>query len=462
MKSALFGSLRQLWAIERCERTKLFLVSTIFALVITSYTICKEMKDIVFVEIVGADYVPRAKLLAIFVLIPAILFYSFLVNKLRRHQILCFYAVLYGILGLLFAYLLGHPVIGIANTDTSPSRIFGWIFYIFIEGASPFLIGVVWAFINSIHSPKEAKDYYAFLVTFSRIGGLLGAGLGWYILSSHVIAPLVIKQQLLLFVPSVVLLLVPLAVWLLRKKVAGWRLHGYEAVYEYQKDAEKNQEQPGLFSGLLLLIRNPYVFGIFSIIFFYEMVNTVLSLLRITYSLGDGFEQFSSRLFALTFGYHAVAFFIALFGTQALLRLLGERRCLILVPISIGVLLFAFLGIGTFGAFTFAFIAMRAINYAFFYPVRESLYIPTIKAIKFQSKAWIDAFGTKFSKGGGSLFNMLARYVLRSGGMAASQALHVGFFAIIIGAWIFVAHLMGKRYAKAIAKNEVIGALPEA
>jgi len=458
MKTTMFDSLRRIWTIEKQERTKIFLVSFIFGLVITSYTIYKEMKDIVFVEIVGADYVPRAKMISIFVLIPAILFYSFMVNRVRRHQILCFYSILYGILGLVFTYLLGHPVIGISNTDTSPWRLFGWIFYIFIEGASPFLIGVVWAFANSIHNPKEAKNYYAFLVTFSRVGGLIGAGFGWYLLSHRVIAPLLVKQQLLLLLPSLVLFLVPVAVWLLKKKVPSHLLHGYEAVYAYEKKVEKSHEQPGLFSGLILLIRNPYVLGIFSIIFFYEMVNTVLSLLRITYSLGDGLEEFSSRLFALTFGYHLVAFFIALLGTQALMRVLGERRCLMLVPISIGVLLFAFLFVGTFEAFTVAFIAMRAINYAFFYPVRESLYIPTVKAINFQSKAWIDAFGTKISKGAGSLFNETARHVVRTSGLAASQMLHAGFFAVIIGLWVLIAHKLGNRYARAIARNEVIGA----
>lgn len=458
MKSALFGSIRQLWTIEKHERTKLFIVSAIFALVIMAYTILKEMKDIVFVEIVGKEYVPIAKIISIVILIPAILFYSYLVNKVRRHNILCFYAVAYGLLGLIFAYFIGHPVIGVNNTDTGPLRLFGWIFYFFIEGASPFLVGVAWAFCNSIYSPKEAKNYYAFLVAFSKIGGILSASLGWYMLSHRVLAPLVIKEQVLQFIPSIVLLFVPVAVWFLRKKVSAKHLHGYEAVYEYEKEVKQRPEQPGLLSGAKLLIRNPYVMGIFSIIFFYEVLNAVLSLLRIYYSLGGGLEEFSSRLFLLTLEYHALGFLIALFGTQALLRLFGERRCLLLVPIIIGAVLFMFLFVGTFAAFNVAFVAMRATNYGFFYPVRESLYIPTVKAINFQSKAWIDAFGTKLAKGTGSLFNMIATYTLSAGGFIAAQMLHAGFFAVIIGVWIFVAHLLGKRYTKAIDNNEVIGA----
>ncbi len=458
MKSALLGSIRQLWTIEKQERAKLFIVSSIFALVIMAYTILKEMKDIVFVEVVGKEYVPAAKIISIFILIPAVLFYSYLVNKVRRHNILCFYSIAYGILGLVFVHFIGHPEIGVMNTDTSPWRLFGWIFYFFVEGASPFLVGVAWAFSNSIFSPKEAKNYYAFVVAFSKVGGVLSACFGWFLLSQHVIAPLVVKEQLLQFIPSIVLLFVPVVVWFLRKKVSARYMHGYEAVYEYEKEVKQRPEQPGLFSGAKLLVRNPYVMGIFSIIFFYEVLNAVLSLLRIYYSLGGGLEEFSSRLFLLTMEYHAVGFLIALFGTQALLRLFGERRCLLLVPIIIGAVLFMFLFVGTFAAFNVAFVAMRATNYGFFYPVRESLYIPTVKAINFQSKAWIDAFGTKLAKGTGSLFNMIATYTLSVGGFLAAQMLHAGFFAIIIGIWIFVAHLLGKRYTRAIETNEVIGA----
>ncbi len=67
-----------------------------------------------------------------------------------------------------------------------------------------------------------------------------------------------------------------------------------------------------------------------------------------------------------------------------------------------GVVILAFV-IGTtpfiiMGAFTL----MKSINYAFSQPVKEALYIPTLKEIKFKSKSWIDAFGSKLAKGSGS------------------------------------------------------------
>ncbi len=453
----------RLRALERKEFLKLVGASAVFALVIMAYTILKELKDIVFVATVGIDYVPNAKLVAIFVLIPFILLYSYLVNRLRRHQLLCFYAVVYGFFGLVFAYLLGDPVHGLLNPITSPTRLLGWIFYIFIEGASPFIVGVTWAFTNSVFTPKEAREGYGFLVAFSKTGGMAGAAFSWILLSRFLLIPGILKQQLLVIVPSVALLLVPFAVVYMIKKVGKQNLHGYEAAYEYQKEADKKHQQGTIFSGLKLFIKQPYVLGIFSMVMFYEVVDSVISYLRLVYARGEtaDLEQFSSKLFAIAFSYHFLGFFIALLGTSALLHWLGERKCLLLIPLAIGSLLFTFLTFSSFSVCMFVFITMRAIDYGFLYPVRESLYIPTVKAIKFQSKAWIDAFGKRFSKAVGAQFNILSRTALHYGGMGMFQAMHWAFFAFIVSVWTIAAFFLGKRYSKAIKDNEVIGASPE-
>ncbi len=460
MPSRLLGSFKVLWSLEKYERTKLLFISSVFMLVITAYTVCKELKDIVFVATVGSDYVPQAKMLSLFLLIPAILFYSYLVNKIRRYQLLCFYSILYGLVGLIFVYFIGHPEIGVGNTNTGPGRLLGWLFYVFIEGYSPFIISVAWAFANSVFSPKEAKEGYGFLVAGSKLGGVLSAGAAWYLLSHVTVLSGVTKQQLLLFLPSLILMLVPVVILLFMRTVSGQYLHGYQAAYEYQKSVDKGGEPgPGIFTGLWMIIRQPYVLGIFGMIFLFEVMNAVLSYLRIVYSIdGAGIETFGSRLFAIAFGYHTIGLIFALFGTTALLRLLGERRCLFLIPFLFGAILSVFLIFRNFASFMFTFIGIRAANYGFFYPVRESLYIPTVKSVKFQSKAWIDAFGTKMAKGTGSGFNYVARIVLRSGGLSLFNAIHVAFFGLILGLWAVVAWMVGKRYVAAIENNEVIGA----
>lgn len=446
---------------DRHERLKLFFLTTAFFLVIGAYTLAKELKDSVFMSIVGKSYVPIAKWPVMILLIPAIFMYSKLVDKMRRYYLISFFCLLYGILGLIFAYFLGSPVMGLANTDSSVYRLFGWCFYLFVEGYSPFVVSVFWAFANSVNDPESAKKSYGIMVAGSKLGGALSAGLAWYWLSRQVNSGLPVadawNHQILLAIASCFLLLVPFVIFAMMKHVPGRYLHGYEAVYKLEKKkSREGTAETGIFSGITMFARYPYVLGIFGMVFFYEVVSTVLSYLRldIAQSNATSISQVSSVLFEITFKYHAIGVLIALLGTSALLTKLGERVCLVLVPLVSGFfLLYLMINDTNTVAMIHAFVAIKAINYAFSWPVRESLYIPTVKEIKFKSKSWIDAFGSKFAKMVGSSFNIFAEHL----GPLLFMPVHSFFFAIIIGSWFITALLLGRRFDRAIANNEVIG-----
>lgn len=447
---------------ESHERTKWLLMTATFFLIIAAYTITKELKDSIFVAIVGdRQYIFWAKLFSIGILIPAVLLYSKLVDSLKRYRLLSFYCFLYGVVGLLFALLLGHPTIGLPNTNASSYRIFGWLFYFFIEGYAPFVVSVFWSFANSITSPEGAKKNYGFMVAGSKIGGMLSAAFAyllltlpdteWFALSGTA------KHQLLLAVASLCLMLAPLVIYMLMKKVSGRYLHGYEAVYKVEKKRSKEGKvKTGIFSGLVMLIRTPYVFGIFYLGMCYELIYSVLSYQRVGIAQEGGAStvEVSTYFFKIILLTHALGFLISLFGTRSLLRRLGEKRCLILIPIAIA-FLFAYFKFSNSskGAFAVFFVLMRAIHYGFSYPIRESLYIPTVKELKFKTKSWIDAFGTKFSKLNGWLFNYITTG-LTVGGFAAAQGI---FFGGVLTLWILVSWLLGNRFEKAIKNKEVIG-----
>lgn len=450
--------------VEPQERLKVFLLTVSFFFIIGGYTIIKDLKDSIFVSVVGGEYYGWAKLFSTVILIPAILFYSKLVDVLRRHHLLYFYSFAYGLGGLVLVYFLGHPVIGLSNTDTSPYRLFGWFFYFFFEGYSPFVVSVFWAFTNSITSPEAAKRNYTVMVAGSKLGGMVMAGFAWWLLryKMDVISP-VASQQILLGLAVTLLLFVPIFIYLLIKHVPGRNLHGYEAAYQIEKKREKEDESEGfggsiksMLSGLILLVRYPYVMGIFGTIFFWEVINVVFQYLR----LGVGRQatssvaELSGFLLESTFFIHMVGFFIVLFGTRGIINFLGERRSLIFVPTLTGVLLLYYLKEQSMQAVLLVYVIMRSINYAFAYPLRESLYIPTTKDMKFKSKSWIDAFGTKVAKGCGGYYTIFAAQVAES----LIFGLHIAFFSVVISLWIVVANLLGRRFERAVARNEVIGA----
>lgn len=444
------------------EKLKFFIMTIAFCFVIGSYTIAKELKDSVFVSIVGKMYLPKAKLLVVLFFIPATLLYSVLVDRLRRYQLLVFYCCLYGALLLLFSYLLGHPSIGLANTDTSPWRIFGWIFYFLLEGFSPFVVSVFWSFANSITSPEEAKYNYASMVSGSKFGGMATALLAWYLMThlqefSWCNMTEVFAHQFILAVVAGMLLCVPLILKLMFKFVPGKYLHGYEAVYQEEKQKSKEgQEKTGMFSGLSLIMKSPYILGIFSLIFFYEMLNVILGFQRIALlqDASSCMADFTGAMFFQRFQMHLLGWVLSFFGVRLLVRRFGEKVSLLLVPLFIGLLLFYFMMTQTSDAILYVFIGLGSINYSFSHPLREALYIPTLKDMKFKAKSWIDTFGNKISKSVGSLIIDNLKYIAPH--TAAFYTVFGSLFAGIIGIWFLVAWLLGTRYEKAIKNNEVI------
>ena len=94
---------------------------------------------------------------------------------------------------------------------------------------------------------------------------------------------------------------------------------------------------------------------------------------------------------------------------------------------------------------------IKGLNYALNQPAKEQLYIPTSRESKYKAKAWIDSFGSRFSKTVGSSVHML-RPVLQSLFMTVSSMICFG----LIGLWIMVAIFVAKKHAAALKENRQI------
>jgi AAA family ATP:ADP antiporter len=269
----------------------------------------------------------------------------------------------------------------------------------------------------------------------------------------------VVNHQVLLVAAATSVLFIPLLIYYLNNKVPKKYLHGYEAVYQFEKERkEAHEERPSIFDGLTMFLKWPYLLGIFGMAFFYDVVSAILSYqsLGIAQGSAKGLSEVSSFLLQLDLWMHLAGLFISLLGTSYMMTRFGERVCLILIPVLTGVVLTFFLITYSAWSIVVAFVFLRSINYAFALPVRESLYIPTVKEMKFKSKSWIDAFGSKLSKGTGSGVTLLATIV-----EAANPAMLYPFFVVVFagitGLWTLTAYLMGKRFDNAIKNKEAIG-----
>ena len=214
------------------ERIKIISLGISFFCVIGGYTIIKEMKDALFVSIVGNAYLGKVKLLSMFVLIPATLLYAKLVDRMSRLTLLMFYTLLYGIGGVVIALALAHPTIGLANTVASGDRMFGWFIYIFYEGAMPFVVSVCWAYANSITDPGTARKGYALVVASSKLGGMFAAMTAYLLFVHHGFGAFMHISsigiyQLLLVAASVMLCLAPYYLYRLSVVLGHDKVHGY-------------------------------------------------------------------------------------------------------------------------------------------------------------------------------------------------------------------------------------------
>lgn len=441
--------------IDSYDAIKAILSAATFFFVIASYSILRSLKTSIFLGFVGREYEPIAKILSIIVTIPVMLFYAKIIDNFKRHQAVCFFIMFYAIITLIFAYYFAHPVYGLKNTLTSPYRLVGWTFEIFMDLFQALVVGTFWSFLNSISTPSFASKGYGFIVAGSRIGGILSCLISWLALEQSGVSG-TSMIPLLTATTALLLLCAAYCIYLIRAKIPQSYLHGYEAAYQAEKKQEESNKHTSIFEGLRLMLSEPYVLSIFGLVFSFEVINIIFDYqMHVLMSIENNnqIDGMSSFMFFYTGSFQALSLLFALFGTSKLLTKLGVKRCLLIMPIASMILATGPILYPRLSMIFIVMVFLRALNYGFNAPLREMLFIPTIKDIQFKSKAWIDSFGRTFSKTAGSSLNMIAM-------------LHAPYFCLIIESifsiglaviWGLIAILVGNRYVKTIQNNDVIG-----
>jgi AAA family ATP:ADP antiporter len=440
-------------------RQKVWYLSLTFFLLSACQAIWRPLKTSIFSKTVGAAFTPDAKISVLFILFPLIIFYSKLVDWLRRHQLLYVFTLFHGLGGLIFTGLLMHPVYGISNTQISGDRWVGWLFYFFMESFSAFLATSFWSFADSVNDPNDAKNCYGFFVIGSKIGGMFSSAILYFVLMWSPWTDNVVLPYSLL-IGSLMLCAATATIYMLINRVPGYHLHGYEVAYQIEKhrDSVKTsfwQSIKGAFEGLFIMFKNSYVFGIFLLVLFYEIMIVifdyrVLVTADATYTTAGELTAYYALYY---FCMHGIGLLVSAFGTVPLQRYVSPRILLFLFPLfSLGLLGLSYV-FPTSEMFFIILVLLRSLNYAFNHPTREILYIPTTKGIKFKAKAWTDAFGSRVAKGCGSAFNMLIKTATPATALLASTV----FSSSLLCIWLVVVFFIGRTMQQAISKGIVIG-----
>lgn len=421
-----------------------------------AYTIFKELKDSIFMITVGARYLPDVKTISLLIMIPMVLFYGWLSQKIKRETLLIWCLVFYGIGGLIATFFICHDTIGLYNTVADKSRLFGWFFYLFLEGCSPFLVSALWSFFNSISRPEDIKDSYIKMTIMSKLGGILFAGTAWlyntYYFTNTLCCEVNQYRSIMLFA-SLAILVVPFLIVFLIYNSDTDDLKGYSeniiANNTNTKVIGKNE-----FFGLTALLKNTYILGIFGMTFFWEVINVIFNNLRlnIAFSEATSLCGITAILYKNILLMHIFGLLFVLLGTKNIIQYCGERVALILIPIATGSAIIVFLFYPTTNMIFVTYLIIRAINYTLTFPIREALFIPTTKDIQFKTKSWIDSFGQKFSKGCGSMYNKSIQLF----SLYVSYYIQIVFFVALISLWTIMSYYLGKKWEKIIKNKEII------
>lgn len=424
------------------ELKKFSLLALGFFFIIGSWWPLKTLKDTIFLSMVGADYQPSVKIASVMLFFPLVLIYSRLVDYFTKEKLIYLFIGFYGVLGLIFVYFLQHPTIGVSNTITDPSRIFGWAFYLFAESYISLILALYWSFTNDITTPESAQKGYGLIIFGNQLGGFLATLIGNYASRDETLftsrAPYIALCSVTAF------FLVGLVVYILQTKVLSQAPQGYTEQAIHRQD-----ESVGFFDGLQALFTHPYVTGIFGIIFFQELISAIMNfqMLKLVSATFTSPGMINKFLFDFALAVQIIAAIFALFGTSFFQRRFGITFCLIAYPLMLGFMIVIYLSNPTLSTIFYVVLTAKALSYALNQPAKEVLYIPTSRSIKYKSKAWIDMFGLRFAKAAGGTINS----------SMGSLLLYVGSFSLsVIGLWIFMASILGAAFKKAIKNNSIV------
>ncbi len=448
------------------------LAATLFCS-IGSYWLLRLLKDTVFMKIAfpvqlgweqeqGALFQPLAKTLSPLVIIFCVIIYSKLVDIFEKHKlfyVICsFYVVLFGIISTLLAI---RDVSGDEALGRTLMAAVGWISYFSIESFGSITIPMFWSFVISITDSESAKTGFPFILVGAQLGSISGSFLS--IFSKEIGG-----VSVLFFIGTGIVCIVMGLIYVFMRVIPEEQLQGENsAKINVKKDQLKPKKEgfvAGFYNGLSIIFKNPYLMGVFIVSTAYEVVGTIIDYqmkrqasLSTQFAGEAGFAKFMG-IFGMSA--NGLSFLLALLGTSYIMKRFGLRICLFVFPVVLGIsvvflYLYSQFGGANAGQLLWAtFVVMivcKGLTYSLNNPTKDMMYIPTSKEARYKAKGWIEMFGARTAKMGGSqvtnAFKQDVQTLLIFGTV---------FSLGIIAFWLFAAWYVGKKNHELINEGKII------
>jgi AAA family ATP:ADP antiporter len=305
-------------------------------------------------------------------------------------------------------------------------------FFIWASTFNLFVVSVFWSFMADLFSNEQAKRLFAFIAAGGTAGALAGP-----VLTTGLAIPLGPVNLLLISAGFLTW-----AVFCVHRLIACYRKMGNDAGIKMPFSSNDDQIMGGgVFAGIRLVARSPYLLGICLLMLLFTTLATFLYFQQ-AQIIRDNFSDPAGRttvFAAMDLAVNTLTIVIQVFITGRLVKCLGLALTLSLIPVLLAVG-FVVLGFApVLPVLVVLQVIRRAGNYAIMRPAREMLYVVLDREEKYKAKNFIDTVVYR----GGDAVGAWAYTGLRALGLGLGG---IAWLAVpLAGIWACVAYMLGKR-----------------
>ncbi len=407
----------------------LLLAMNIF-LLLAGYSLMKPARDGLILTEGGAalaSYSAAAQAVLLMAVVP---FYGWLGTRVVRIRLISMMMTFFAATLVVF-YIGGR--IGLRE---------GVAFYIWLGLINVFIVSQFWAFANDLYTEGQGRRLFPFI----GVGQSLGAWVG-----AVAVTPLV---QGLNYTPYTLMLLgacvlmVALAITLV--------VNRRETARAEPEAVAANEATLGPQGGFELVWNDRYLFWIAVLTVLLNVVNTTGGYVLNTLIVEQARARFGtdptgiveSRQFITAFSgsiiatVNLVGFLLQLFVTSRVIRFMGVRGALFILP-ALALVNYSIIAVAPILAVVrIGKILENSTDYSIQNTLRQALFLPTSREAKYKAKAAIDTFFTR----GGDVISAGFVAVGQVSGLPASA--FAGLNVALTGVWLWVAGQIAKEHRK--------------
>ena len=341
-----------------------------FYLLLAGYYVLRPIREEIGVQ-GGVKALPWLFTATFVAMLMAVPFYSWVVSRFPRRQIVPIAYRFFAVTILLFAALFAS---GLLPEKSASLRITARVFFVMTAVYSLFITSLFWSVLAELFDPASAKRLFGFIAA----GGTAGAITG----------PLIADRLVLLLGPMALL---PVSALLLEAAVQVMGILRRKA----PSRAASAPAEPlggGAFEGFADVIRSPLLLGIAAQTLLFATTSTFLYLRHqaiVSASLDDAADR--TQLFALSdFVVNATALLLQTLVTGAFLSRTGVLGGLAAVP-AVSLVALPALAIAPSLSLVVAGNAVRrGVHYGLERPARETLFTAVTDRERYKAKSFID------------------------------------------------------------------------